>query len=216
MRRTAPQQPKLLAEKVETPEEYQQATEIGFDYFQGYFFSRPQVIKGRAINGSQLTYLRLLQAVTAPRLDIAELDQIIRSDVSITHRFMKYLGTASFGFRGSVSSVRHGLVLLGKEQTRRWVSLMALGEMGRHKPQQILVSAAVRDKLCELMGQEAGMVDRTPDLFLLGPLSLIDAMLDQPMADVLEELPLADDLKRALLGESSQLRPVLEFVQQYV
>ena len=215
VRRTAPQQPKLLPEKVETPDEYQQATAIGFDYFQGYFFSRPQVITGRAIDGSRLTYLRLLQAVTAPGLDIAELDQIIRTDVSITHRFLKYLGSASFGFRGSVSNVRHGLVLLGKEQTRRWVSLMALGEMGRHKPHELLVSAAVRAKLCELMGQEAGMVDRTPDLFLLGALSLIDAMLDQPMADVLEELPLADDLKLALLGESSQLRPVLEFVEQY-
>ena len=215
VRRTAKHGPKLLAEKVETEEEYLQAKEIGFNYFQGYFFCRPQIIKGRTLEGSRLTYLRLLQAVTAPGLDIAELDQIIRTDVSITHRFMKYLGSASFGFRRTVSNVRQGLVLLGKEQTRRWVSLMALGEIGRNKPQEILVSAAVRAKLCEVMGEEAGMTDRTADLFLLGALSLVDAMLDQPMTVVLDELPLAADLKLALLGESSELRPILEFVKRY-
>ena len=174
-----------------------------------------QIIKGCALEGARLPYLRLMQAVTAPGLDVTKLDQIIQTDVSIAHRFMKYLGSASFGFRGTVSHVRQGLVLFGKEETRRWVSLMALLEMGRGKPQEILVSAAVRAKHCELLGEEAGMSDRTPDLFLLGGLSLVDAMLDQPMADVLEELPLADDLKLALLGKPSQLRPVLEFVERY-
>jgi c-di-GMP-related signal transduction protein len=128
---------------------------------------------------------------------------------------MKYLGSAAFGFRGAVSSVRQGLVLLGKEQTRRWVSLIALGEMGRNKPEEVLVNAALRAKLCELIGEDAGMADRKPDLFLLGALSLIDTMLDQPMSDVLAELPLADDLSSALGGGTSALRPVLEFVLSY-
>ena len=215
MRRLAPHTASLLAEAVETQEEYDRAVGLGFTYFQGYFFCRPQIIKGRALSGSRLTYLKLLQAVTAPALNIAEVDRIIQADVSIAHRLMKYLGSASFGFRGTVTSVRQGLVLLGKEQTRRWVSLIALAEMGRDKPQEVLVSAAVRAKHCELIGGVAGMESRRPDLFLLGALSLVDVMLDQPMSEVLAELPLADDLADALEGRSTILRPVLELVLKY-
>ena len=215
VRRLASQDTKLLAEMVETKEEYKQAVKVGCSYFQGYFFFRPEIVKGRTLSGSRLAYLKLLQAVTAPDLNIDELDRIIRSDVSIAHRLMKYLGSAAFGFRGAVSSVRQGLVLLGKEQTRRWVSLIALGEMGRNKPQEVLINAALRAKLCELIGEDAGMADRKPDLFLLGALSLIDTMLDQPMSDVLAELPLADDLSSALGGGTGALRPVLELVLSY-
>lgn len=215
VRRLAPHTARLLAEAVETQEEYDQAVGLGFTYFQGYFFCRPQIIKGRALSGSRLTYLKLLQAVTAPALNIAELDRIIQADVSIAHRLMKYLGSASFSFRGTVTSVRQGLVLLGKEQTRRWVSLIALAEMGRDKPQEVLVSAAVRAKHCELIGGLAGMESRRPDLFLLGALSLVDVMLDQPMSEVLAELPLANDLAAALEGRSTTLRPVLELVLNY-
>ena len=215
VRRLAPHKPSLLAEAVETQEEYRRAVELGFTYFQGYFFCRPQIIKGRALSGSRLTYLKLLQAVTAPELNISDLDRVFQADVSISHRLMKYLGSAAFGFRGTVTSVRQGLVLLGKEQTRRWVSLIALAEMGRDKPQEVLVSAAVRAKLCELIGGEAGMESRRPDLFLLGALSLVDVMLDQPMSEVLAELPLADDLAIALEGGATPLRPVLELVLNY-
>ena len=215
VRRVASHEPKLLAEAVETQEEYEKAKALGFTYFQGYFFHRPEIVKGRALSGSRLTYLRLLQAVARPTVNIDELDSVLRTDVSITHRFMKYLGSPMFCFRGTISSVRQGLVLLGKEQTRRWISLVALGEISRDKPQEVLVSAAVRAKFCERLGIEIGLSDRGPDLFLLGALSLVDAMLDQPMSEVLGELPLVDDLKSALEGTPGTLRPVLEYVERY-
>ena len=215
VRRVAPHGPKLLAEMVETHDEYQRAKALGFSYFQGYFFCRPEIIKGRTLSGPRLTYLRLLQCVTSPDFNIDEIDAVIRADVSVAHRLLKYLGSAAFGFRAEIRSIRHGLVLLGKEQTRRFVSLIALGELGHGKPAEILVTAAVRARLCELIGEDVGLAERTADLFLVGALSLVDAMLDQSMSRVLEELPLADDLKQALLGASSPLRPVLEFVEHY-
>ena len=175
VRRVVAGEVKLLAETVETQDDFDRAVQLGFSHFQGYFFCRPQIIKRRALTGSRLTYLKLLQAVTAPDMDINELARIIQTDVSITHRFMKYLGNASFGFRGEIASVRQGLVLLGKEQTRRWVSLIALGEMGQDKSKEILVSAAVRAKLCEFLAPDAGLDDRKPDLFLLGALSLVES-----------------------------------------
>ena len=215
MRRVAGVRPKLLAEQVETREEYAQATELGFDYFQGYFFCKPEIMEKRALNGHRLTHLRLLQSVTRPELDIDEVDSIIRVDAAVTHRLMKFLGSAAFGFRAAITSVRHGLALMGREQIRRFVSLMALGEMGRQKPPELLVTAAVRGKFCELVGDDQGLANRRPELFLLGTLSLVDAMLDQPMAAVVEDLPLADDIKQALVGDQNQFRPVLDFVEGY-
>ena len=215
VRRVSHHSPKLLAEKVETPQEYDLAKSLGFDYFQGYFFCKPETIQGRALSGTPLTYLKLLQCVTKMDFDIDELESIIAVDVSATHSLMKYLGSAAFSFRAEVRDIRHGLVLLGREQTRRFVALVALGEMGRHKPSEILVTAAARAKFCEMVGGDLGLADRRPELFLMGALSLVDAMLDRPMSQVLAELPLAADLEQALLGNSSPLRPALEFVRRY-
>lgn len=215
VRQIAGDRPKLLAEQVETPEEYKQAIDLGFTYFQGYFFCRPEVLSGRALTGSRLSYLKLFQAVNRPELSIDELESVISNDVSLTHRFLKYLGSAAFSWRAPISSVRQGLVLLGKGPVQRWVSLIALCEMGREKPQEVLVSAAVRAKCCEALARNAGFPARESELFLLGALSLIDAMLDQPMDVVLEQLPLSDDLKSALTGKATELRPVLEFVTSY-
>ena len=205
----------LLAETVETHEEYQRAVDLGFTRFQGFFFCKPEVVSGRVLSPARLTYLKLLQAVTRPELQIDEVDAVIRADVGMTHRLLKYLGSAALGFRTEVTSVRHGLALLGREQTRRFVSLVALGEMGSEKPPELLVASAVRGRFCELIGDDVALADQKAELFLMGLLSLVDAMLDQPMTRVLEQLSLSRDLTNALIGEKSQLRPVLEFVEHY-
>ena len=215
VRRIAGDRPKLLAEQVETPEEYKQAVDLGFSYFQGYFFCKPEVLSGRALTGSRLSHLKLFQAVNRPELSIDELESVIKNDVSLTHRFLKYLGSAAFSWRAPISSVRQGLVLLGKAPVQRWVSLIALSEMGRDKPQEVLVNAAVRAKCCETLARGIGMPARESELFLLGALSLIDAMLDQPMEEVLAQLPISDDLKSALTGQTNELRPVLDYVTSY-
>ena len=143
------------------------------------------------------------------------MEAILKADVSAAHRLMKYLGSPAFGFRAEIRSIRHALVLMGKQQIRRWVSLVALGEMNRDKLSELLMQAAVRGKFCEQLGEAAGMADRAPELFFVGSLSLVDAMLDRPMMDVLDELPLADDVRLALQGDASPLRPVLDFVERY-
>ena len=215
VRRVAGDRPRLLAEQIETWDEYQQAVTLGFDYFQGYFFCKPQVLQQRAITGSRLSYLKLFQAVNQPETSIDELERAISADVALTHRFLRYLGSAAFGWRAQISNVRQGLVLLGSGPTRRWVSLIALTGMGSDKPHELLVSAAVRARSCELLAREVGMGGRASELFLLGALSLIDAMLDQPMDEVLFHLPLSDDLKTALTGGTNALRPVFELVEAH-
>ena len=213
VRRLASQSPKLLAEKVETAEDVQQAEALGFDYFQGYFFCRPEIVQGRALTGSRVTCLKLLQAVSRAELQLGEIERVIESDVSLTHRFVKYLGSAAFPWRAPITSVHQALVLLGEAQTRRWVTLISLGEMATGKPAELLVNSAVRAKCCDELAGEVGMADRKAALFLMGAFSLIDTMLDQPMADVLAQLPLDDDLKTALEGRPTALRRVLDFVE---
>ena len=213
VRRLASQSPKLLAEKVETAEDLEQAEALGFDYFQGYFFCRPEIVQGRALTGSRVTCLKLLQAVSRAELQLDEIERVIESDVSLTHRFVKYLGSAAFPWRAPITSVHQALVLLGEAQTRRWVTLISLGEMATGKPAELLVNSAVRAKCCDELAGEVGLADRKAALFLMGAFSLIDTMLDQPMADVLAQLPLDDDLKTALEGRPTALRRVLDFVE---
>ena len=215
VRRVVRPAPKLLAEKVETLDDYRQAITLGFDYFQGYFFERPEIVTGRALTGSRLTHLKLIQAVTRPEIDMAEVERVITSDVSIAHRFLKYLGSAAFPWRAPIRTVHQALVLLGEQQTRRWASLMSLNDVARDKPAELLVTAAVRAKFCDELGGEVGTRDRKADLFLVGAFSLIDTMLGQPMEDVLAQLPLDDELKATLRRAPNPLSPVLDFVQAY-
>ena len=214
VRRTATHDPTLLAEMVETREDYTSATDLGFTRFQGYFFCKPEVVEGRALTGVRMTYLKLVQAVTRAEMSTDEVEALIRADVSVTHRLLRFLDSAAFGFRTKIKSIRHALALLGRERTRRFVSLLALGELGSDKPHELLVSAAVRARFCELLGSDT-LPRRESELFLLGALSLLDAMLDQPMSRVLDELPLSRDTRLALQGDPSPLRPVLEFVERY-
>ncbi len=173
------------------------------------------MLQHKAITGARLSYLKLFQAVNEPEVSVDELERVIGADVALTHRFLRYLASAAFGWRARISNVRQGLVLLGSGPTRRWVSLIALTEMGSDKPHELLVSAAVRARTCELLAREVGMGARASDLFLLGALSLIDAMLNQPMDEVLFHLPLAEDLKSALTGGTNALRPVFDVVDAH-
>ncbi len=205
----------LLAEKVETKEDYEKAVGLGFAYFQGWFFCRPETLSGRTLSGSHTMCLKLLEAVWKPELDIDALEELIGGDVSLTHRFLRFMGSATFGWAGPFTSVRHGLALLGTELTRRWVSLISLNQLAKGKPDELLVHAAVRAKICEELGPCVGLGDRRSDLFFMGSLSLIDTMLDRPMDLVIAQLPLTEDLEGALLGQPNDLRPVLELVTAY-
>lgn len=205
----------LLAEKVETKEDYDKAVALGFTYFQGWFFCRPETLSGRTLSGSHSMCIRLLEAVWKLELDLDELEELIRSDVSLTHRFLKFMGSATFGWAGPFTSVRHGLALLGTELTRRWVSLISLNQLAKGKPDELLVQAAVRAKICEELGPRVGLGDRRSDLFFMGSLSLIDTMLDRPMDFAIAQLPLTEDLEAALLGQPNDLRPVLDLVIAY-
>ena len=139
---------RLLAEKVETYEDFEFCHELGFDLFQGYFFCRPKIVKGRAIPAGRLGTLRIVGRMNEPGVQLKELEDLISRDVGLSYRLLRYINSAFFGLRREITSVRQALVLLGLENIRRWATLLALAGVD-DKPHELLVTALLRARMCE-------------------------------------------------------------------
>jgi len=210
VKKYGPWRSRLLAEKVETREEFIEAREAGFVYFQGYFFQRPEILTTHAIPENGLNYMRMLQAVARPELDEREIENVIKSEASICYRLLRYLNSAVFGLASEIHSIRHALSMLGERETRRWIRLVATLGAGQGKSSELVTSALVRARFCELLAPRVQHGDS--DLFLMGLLSLMDAMLETPMAEVLEKVPIDQETKAVLLGGASRLRPLYQLM----
>jgi c-di-GMP-related signal transduction protein len=203
---------KMLAEKVETQNDIVIAQKMGYSYFQGYFFCKPQMMSAREVPGFKLNYLRMLHAINRTHLDLPEVERILRQEPSLLMKLLRYLNSAYFGLRGQVTSIRHALTLLGENNVRKWTSVVALLDLAEDKPAELIVTSLLRARCCELLARPLRMPERETDLFLLGLLSVMDAVLDRRMVDVLAEMPVVEEVKTALLGSSNRLRTVLDAV----
>lgn len=201
---------RMLAEKVETHADFVRARDQGFVYFQGYFFRRPEMLATRDLPANRLNYLRMLQEVSRPELDLPGLEKLIKTEASVCYRLLRYLNSAAFAFRRQIHSVRHALSILGERDLRRWVRLVAAVGAGQDKTSDLVLSALVRGRFGELLAPRVAHGES--DLFLLGLLSLIDAMLEMPMVDILERISLDHATKAVLLGQPSDLSPVFELI----
>jgi|HubBroStandDraft_6_1064221.scaffolds.fasta_scaffold13425_3 c-di-GMP-related signal transduction protein len=200
----------MLAEKIETQSDFFRTRDQGFHYFQGYFFRRPEVLNTRDMPANRMNYLRMMQEVSRPDLDVPGLERLIKSEASVCYRLLRYLNSSVFGLKSEIHSVKHALSMLGERELRRWVRLVAAVGAGQDKPSDLLLSALVRGRFGELLGPRVPHGES--DLFLMGLLSLIDAMLDMPIEDVLEKIPLDHETKAVLLGKPSVLRPVYQLM----
>lgn len=206
---------KMLAEKVETWEVYQEAKEMGYCYFQGYYFSKPTILSTKDIPGFKLHYLQILQEIQKPELSYQGLENIIKQEMSLSYKLLRYINSAFFGWQVTVSSINHALVLLGEIEVKKWTSLMALSNMAEGKTDELVVQAIIRAKFCESLAPKVGMAARAQDLFLMGMFSLIDGIMDRPLEEVLEKIPIESDIKAALLGEEGPLRDIYQLILAY-
>ena len=189
----------LAAEKLETREDYDFAVELGCELFQGYFFCRPELVRGRRIDADRLRLLEVLAALQDASVDLHTLEAIIVRDVGLSYRLLRYINSAFFGLRQPVRSIGQALALLGLESLRRWASLsMFAGIVG--KPAELTVTALIRARFCELAG--AHLLDRanSAELFTLGLFSVIDALMDIPLGEVLDRIPFPQDMRDALIS----------------
>lgn len=203
----------LLAEKVETYEEHIEAQKMGFQYFQGFFFQKPHLMAALDISALHLNHLQLLAVAQDPEPDVDRLEELIKSEPALSYRLLRYMNSPLFLFSAPIVSVRHALVLLGLEQLRQWVSVVALVSMGGDKPLGTVVWALVRARYCELLASK--LVPRQPGMFLLGLLSSLPALLDLPLEAILKRLPVAPEIKNALMGRQNRCRQIYELVMAY-
>jgi EAL and modified HD-GYP domain-containing signal transduction protein len=196
----------LLADKLGARSDHEFCEGAGCDLFQGYFFCRPSVVGTRGIAANRLALLQVVSALHDPAIEFSDIEQLIARDVALSFRLLRYVNSAFFGLRGDVRSIGQALALLGVENVKRWATLSVLASVD-DKPTELTVTALIRARFCELAGEQLNIAS-PGELFTLGLFSVIDGMMDAPMHDVVASLPLADDVREALvlrLGPKGQL-----------
>jgi c-di-GMP-related signal transduction protein len=206
---------RLIAEKVESYDVFERCRDWNYQLFQGYFFCRPQMLSRNDIPANKLNYLRVLQAIYKQPMEMREVAEDIKLEASLSYRLLRYLNSPIFFLPVEIHSIPHALSLLGERGARKWVSLVVIACMGEDKPQELMMLPLVRARFCELLAPLASMAGSVNDLFLLGLLSAVDAILDMKMEDVLCEVSVHAEIRDALLGKSNMFRDVFEVVLAY-
>ncbi|HLP59437.1 MAG TPA: HDOD domain-containing protein [Candidatus Deferrimicrobium sp.] len=206
---------KYLAEKIESYEEYKEAVNIGYSYFQGFFFCRPSIVSGKDVPSYKLNLFQALQELNQSYMDVKKIEEIILRDVSLSYKLLRFINSAAFGIPGEIRSIRQALLLLGIVEIKKWMSLIVLSQIGSDSPEELLVNSIVRAKFCETIADQTKLKHRKYDFFIMGLFSFIDIFLNRSMAEILAELPIAADIKEALLGIPNDLRPVLDLIIMY-
>lgn len=200
---------KFLAEKVETYEEFNLANKLGFKYFQGYFFSKPEVFRIRELESVKASLIALLAEVTKKTTTAERLEQIIGTDVALSYKLLRYINSSYFYRINTIESLRHAIVFLGEKEIKRFVLLVIISEIATDKPGELVKLAIIRARFCELLAENSDFRKMSAEIFLLALLSLLDAMLDIKMETVIEQLPLGDVLKNALADRTGPMAPFL-------
>ena len=204
---------KLLAEEVETYEDYQHCKDLGFDYFEGYFFCKPRSSDDLKLPYNRLSTMHVLSKLQNPDISLDELERAVGQDVALSYRILRYLNSPINALPRQVDSIRHAIVLVGTSLIRQWASVIWL-ESIEHKPRELMIMSMVRAQMCQQLGVALGCRN-VDQFFTVGLLSLLDALLDRPMASILQDLPLIDPVKDALLNQTGVMGSALSCVQAY-
>lgn len=195
---------KLLAEKIETQDEYTKAIKMGFTYFQGFFFCRPESIKIKELAAAKLSLIHLLAEVTKKSTTIDRLHEIISKDISISYKLLRFLNSAYFYLVQKVTTVKHAIAYLGEKELRSFIMLVLVSELASDKPEELVRLALVRAKFCELLALESHFAEDASEIYLIGLFSLIDVMLDSTMEEIVNKLPLTPSAREALINKSGE------------
>jgi EAL and modified HD-GYP domain-containing signal transduction protein len=204
-----------IATHVDTPELSAAALAAGFRLFQGSAYCQPRTFEANALPARKLAYLNLLGALNRENLGVAELEELVKHDLSLSYRVLRLVNSAGYGTRGEVTSIRHALLLIGREVIRRWASVWAMAGLNNGGTPETVTVALLRARSCELVGAEMDKAEHGDGLFLLGLCSLLDVIVGRPMDQALEEMPIDAGIKAALLGSHNEARTVLDAVIAY-
>ncbi len=194
---------KILADKVETMEEYERYNDIGCDYFRGYFLSRPRIIKGKALESSKLSIMKLLSTLHNADLDVSEVEDAISSDVTLSYKLLKLINSALFNLPSEVDSIKRAVIFLGRRKIASWASMLALSSMG-NQPAALIKIGMVRAKICELIAVRYKLKNED-QYFTAGMFSALDIIMQQPIKTLIKPLPLAEEVKQGILEHKGKI-----------
>lgn len=191
---------KLVAEKVETHEVFEQCKSLGFHYFQGYFLAKPQLVKGRTLQSNQQTVLMLISALQNPAVAFSELESVFSSDPSLSYKLLRLVNSSAFHLSREIDSIKRALTILGLAKVKSWATLIALSSLS-NKPAALCMTAMTRAIFCQHLGSHINKA--TGDkLFTIGLLSMLDAFLDMPLSNILDSINISSDIKASILTQS--------------
>ena len=199
---------KVIAEKVETEEMFQYLKKLGFDLFQGHFFTNPVIINGEKLSGNKLTLLQLLAKINDPDTDYYELSQIISQDVGLSHKLLVAVNNPATMIPIRVESISDALKYMGLKRLKFWVNMLILAQMD-DAPQELLTSSLIRARFCELLAESAGHARDKDTYFLVGLFSALGAFFKAPISMIVEEMPLSEEVKEALVDQKGEMGEAL-------
>jgi EAL and modified HD-GYP domain-containing signal transduction protein len=204
---------KLLAEKVATEAQFKQCKQLGFDYYQGYFFCKPTIIDDKPLPENKMASLRLLTELQRPGITIEEVEDLVKHDVSLSFKLMRCLNSAAFSLPNRIESLRRAVIYLGLDAIKSWATIIAFSNINTSPPSELLTTALVRAKMAELIAPTFNCDPETA--FTLGLFSVTDALFNKSMTELLSPLPLSDTLKLALQNAEGPLGKLLMFIRTH-
>ncbi|HBQ19438.1 MAG: HDOD domain-containing protein [Sandaracinaceae bacterium] len=204
---------KLLAEKVETREQHERVRELGYDYFQGYFFQVPEMLSAQKLPQARLETMQLMAKVQREDTPLSELERLISADAALSYRLLRLLASAAYARAHKVDSVHRAIVMLGRQKLSQWVTLLALAGLD-DQPPALLATAMLRARMCELLGEQIGRHDPAT-FYSAGLFSLLDVMMGRPMKELLASMPISRELEAALLKRKGTVGATLRAVADY-
>lgn len=204
-----------LAKKVESYDDFEKAKELGFTYFQGYFFCQPEKDQNKEIDSSKINRVRLLAEINRKTTTREKFVEIVQGDVGLSYKLLRYINSSYFYRLNKIDSVPHAIAYLGDVELRRFLILMLISAVASDKPNEVVRLALVRAKMVELLAMETEFKNKADEIFFLGLFSLVAALLDTTMDDIAEQLSLSDHLKNCLVNKTGPYAPFLQAVITY-
>lgn len=201
---------KFIAEKVETREEFQDAMDMGYDYFQGYFFSKPMMIKSKEVSYLNINLIRILELLHHTEPDFEEIREVIATDLGLSYKLLRLANSVLIGKRHKITSVKRAMVQLGLLEMRKWIYIIMLKDFQMIENKELIKNCLIRAKMMELVAVTEGKDEEKEDYFLAGMFSEIDVLMNRKMADLVAELPLKESVRTTLLGGDNQMKQTLD------
>ncbi|GKV69394.1 hypothetical protein NCCP2716_18920 [Sporosarcina sp. NCCP-2716] len=206
----------LLAEKIETEEEFEEAKKAGYVLFQGYFFATPEVISGTEVPAIEERNFQIMEQLNAELPSIRDVATLITHDLSLTYKLLRFINTYAFGIPRKITSVQQAIMLIGLQETKKWLYVITLHQLGEGEGQgrtKALVDySLVRAKLCELLAKRTDH-QNSDEFFLAGMFSLLDIILCRDWQEIGEDMPLSDPVMQTLMGQDTSLKPFVELAE---